>query len=80
MLIPLVIVRRRSHHRTYFCARDVTGVQRNDKKTEKFRRSDYSTELTRWVYTVFRKKHPLLFSCKFLEEITNLNDNFRQNS
>jgi len=31
-------------------------------------------------YTVFRKKHPLLFSCVTLRKVTNLNDTLRQNS
>jgi len=30
------------------------------------------------IYTVYRKKHPLLFSCMTLKKVTNLNENFRQ--
>jgi len=31
------------------------------------------------MYTVFKKKHPLLFPC-LLEKVTNFNENFSQNS
>jgi len=37
-------------------------------------RKEGSTE-----YSVFRKKHPLLFFVSLLEKVTNLNENFRQN-